>query len=168
VRVRWGKVAGSSLNSFPLKSSNNGVSTRCGESEKGNAMTKQVGALLAMVLGVFGCASEITRYPAELSRGRQPQDKIFVASQTVPVHPDSGYERSIKLGTEFVDAGGISQGTILKPRNAVFTLEGAHMHEAYLVVNDGRLVGFYLPVEKSFSPLTVSVTLPLEEREVPK
>ena len=131
-------------------------------------MKKQMGTFLAMALGVAGCASEIARYPAELTRARPPQDKIFVASQTVPVHPDSGYERSIKLGTEFVDAGGIAQGSILKPTNAVFTVEGAHMHEAYLVVNDGRLVGFYLPVEKSFSPLTESVTMPLEEKEISK
>jgi hypothetical protein len=68
-------------------------------------MKKQVAAFLAMALGVVGCASEITRYPAELSRARQSQNKMFVASQTVSVHPDSGYERSIKLGTEFVDAG---------------------------------------------------------------
>jgi hypothetical protein len=129
---------------------------------------KQVGTLLVLALGICGCAREITRYPEELSRARPSQDKIFVASQTVPVHPDSGYERSIKLGTEFVDAGGIAQGSILKPTNAVFTVEGANMHEAYLVVKDGRLVGFYLPVEKSFSPLTESVTLPLEEKEVQK
>ncbi|MEF8734076.1 MAG: hypothetical protein V5B40_19820 [Candidatus Accumulibacter meliphilus] len=86
-------------------------------------MKKQVAAFLAMALGVVGCASEITRYPAELSRARQSQNKMFVASQTVSVHPDSGYERSIKLGTEFVDAGGIAQGSILKPTNAVFTVE---------------------------------------------
>ncbi|WP_300319696.1 hypothetical protein [Accumulibacter sp.] len=131
-------------------------------------MKKKVCALLVMALGIFGCASEITRYPAELTRARQREDKILVASQTVPVHPDSGYERSIRIGTEFVDAGGIAQGSILKPINAVFTVEGAHMHEAYLVVNDGRLVGFYLPVEKSFSPLTLSIVLPLEEKGVPK
>lgn len=131
-------------------------------------MKKQMGTLLVMALGVVGCASEISRYPSELSRARQSQDKIFVTSQTVSVHPDSGYERSIKVGTEFVDAGGITQGSILKPTNAVFTIEGAHMHEAYLVVNDGRLVGFYLPVEKSFSPLTESVTMPLEEKEISK
>ena len=131
-------------------------------------MKKKVCALLVMALGIFGCASEITRYPAELTRARQPEDKILVASQTVPVHPDSGYERSIRIGTEFVDAGGIAQGSILKPTNAVFTVEGAHMHEAYLVVNDGRLVGFYLPVERSFSPLAMSIALPLEEKGVPK
>lgn len=121
-----------------------------------------------MVFVIVGCASEIHRYPAELSRMNHPQEKRYVASQTVPVHLDSGYERTIKAGTEFVDFGGIAQGSVLKPTNAVFTVEGAHMHEAYPVVSGGRLVGFYLPVEKSFSPLTESITLPLEAKELPQ
>jgi len=33
-------------------------------------------------------------------------------------------------------------------------VEGAHVHEAYLVVAGDRLVGFYLPVEKAYSPAT--------------
>jgi hypothetical protein len=118
-----------------------------------------------MVLGVFGCASEVTRQPVDLSRPRQPPDRVFVASQTVPVRLDSGYDRSIRAGTEFVDAGGVAQGDILKPTNASFTVEGAHMHEAWLVVHTGRLVGFYLPVEKAFSPLSAPVALPLEIKE---
>jgi len=124
--------------------------------------------LLPIALGFCGCASEVIRQPVDLSRARQPPDKLYVASQTVPVRLDSGYERSIKAGTEFVDAGGIAQGDILKPTNANFTVEGAHMHEAYLVVNKGRLVGFYLPVEKSFSPLSASISLPLEIKEFRK
>ena len=126
---------------------------------------KAVCVLLPMVLAVFGCASEVTRHPADLSRARQPPDKLFVASQTVPVRLDSGYDRSIRAGTEFVDAGGIAQGDILKPTNANFTVEGAHMHEAYLVVHMVLLVGFYLPVEKAFSPLSIPVALPLEIKE---
>jgi hypothetical protein len=38
--------------------------------------------------------------------------------------------------------------------NDVFTIEGAHIHEAYLVVDAGdQLVGFYLPAEQAFSPM---------------
>ena len=35
----------------------------------------------------------------------------------------------------------------------VFTIEGANMHEAYLVLREGRVVGFYLPGERAFSAL---------------
>ena len=35
-----------------------------------------------------------------------------------------------------------------------FTVEGAHVHEAYLVIAGEKLVGFYLPVESSFAPTT--------------
>jgi hypothetical protein len=131
-------------------------------------MRKPTGVLLTMGFVIGGCASEINRYPAQLSRMNPPQETIYVASQTVSVHLDSGYERSIKAGTEFVDLGAITQGRVLKPTNAVFTVEGAHMHEAYPVVSSGRLVGFYLPVEKSFSPLTESINLPFEAKELPQ
>ncbi len=95
---------------------------------------KKMCVWLLMALGLGGCASEVTRHPVDLSRARQPPDKSFVASQTVMLRLDSGYDRSIRAGTEFVDVGGIAQGDILKPTNANFTVEGAHMHEAYLVV----------------------------------
>ena len=38
------------------------------------------------------------------------------------------------------------------------------MHEAYPVERDGRLVGFYLPVERAFSPLSRPVDLSLQRR----
>jgi hypothetical protein len=39
------------------------------------------------------------------------------------------------------------------------------VHEAYPVVQNQRLVGFYLPVERAFSPLSHSTNLLLEERK---
>jgi hypothetical protein len=41
----------------------------------------------------------------------------------------------------------------------VFTLEGANIHEAWLVIRGAALVGFYLPAERAFSPLTSPVPL---------
>jgi len=45
------------------------------------------------------------------------------------------------------------QGTGSTSVGGVFTVEGAHVHEAWPVVSVGELVGFYLPVEKAFMPL---------------
>ncbi|QJE00375.1 hypothetical protein HH212_10360 [Massilia forsythiae] len=41
----------------------------------------------------------------------------------------------------------------------MFTLEGAHIHEAYLVIRDDTLVGFHLPAEAGFSPLRTPLPL---------
>ena len=77
---------------------------------------------------------------------------------------DSGYERQVARGTEFVELGRVEQGHVFKPTSTVFTVEGAHMHEAYPVLRESRIVGFYLPVEKAFSPLSRPVPLQLEKQ----
>jgi hypothetical protein len=34
-------------------------------------------------------------------------------------------------------------------RDRVLTVEASNVHEAYIVVSNGKLVGFFLPVEKT-------------------
>jgi hypothetical protein len=111
---------------------------------------------------VAGCASEIVRQPVELSERPSQQQKRYVASQPVPITFDSGYSRTIGRDTEFLEIGRIGQGAVLKPVDASFMVEGAHMHEAYPVVDKGRITGFYLPVERAFTPLSKPTTIVLE------
>jgi hypothetical protein len=54
------------------------------------------------------------------------------------------------------------QGNVYRTRDQVVTVEGSHIHEAYIVVTERSLVGFYLPVERTFSPVTPSQTLAVE------
>lgn len=75
------------------------------------------------------------------------------------VELDTGYSRKLKAGSQWVHTGTISQGEVYKPYKDVFTLEGAHIHEANLVVSNDQLIGFYLPVERGFSPLARKVSL---------
>jgi hypothetical protein len=53
-------------------------------------------------------------------------------------------------GTLWQKTGSIGQGDVYKRVGDVFTIEGAHVHEAHIVVSKQELVGFYLPVEKVF------------------
>jgi hypothetical protein len=49
----------------------------------------------------------------------------------------------------------VRQPTVLSPlieHNQVFMVEGAHVHEAYLVLDGDQVVGYYLPVERAFAP----------------
>lgn len=127
------------------------------------------GALLsAIVLFIGGCASEVVRYPIDLSNIESPQVKRYITLQSSLVRFDSGYDRTINAGTEFAEIGSVKQGKVLKPMNSVFAIEGAHAHEAYPVVENSRIVGFYLPVERAFAPLSNSVDLILQERNAQK
>ena len=80
--------------------------------------------------------------------------------KSVNIQFDTGYTRQVKQDSQWVRIGSIAQGDIYKPHQDVFTLEGAHIHEAYWVVKSGLLVGFYLPFEQGFSSLKqpISVT----------
>lgn len=126
-----------------------------------NRITGIIAVVLAVCLA--GCASEVRRQPAELM-AVTPVTPMRT-SDAVAIHLDSGYRRVIEARTGWVEVGSVSQGRVYRPLDTVFTVEGRHSHEAYLVVNDGRLVGFYLPVEKAFSPLKPAIRFPLEPKE---
>ena len=46
--------------------------------------------------------------------------------------------------------GSIPRGRVFEPLDQVVTVNGFNVHEAYIVVHDGRVTGYYLPFEKSF------------------
>jgi hypothetical protein len=91
--------------------------------------------------------------------------KRYDLRQDVSFKLDSGYARTLPARTEFAVVGRVEQGLVLKPTQTVLTVEGAHMHEAYAVLRAEMLIGFYLPVEKAFSPLSRPALFPLDERK---
>lgn len=111
---------------------------------------------LAMLAMLAGCAA-VTHSPAEMQAGAATASPVppvprVLASQ-LEIEFDTGFHRTLLTGSQWQRVGSIAQGTVYQPNLDVFTLEGAHIHEAYLVVDKGTLVGFYLPAERGFSPL---------------
>ncbi|WP_411886507.1 hypothetical protein [Polaromonas sp. YR568] len=108
--------------------------------------------LVACFLGA--CASGVPQTPAPLSvestAGAQPAYRL---ADAVSFKLPTAYTRTIKAGSRWAMAGQVPQGRVYRSSGDVFWIEGAHAHEAYLVVDGGELVGFYLPVERSFSSL---------------
>lgn len=79
--------------------------------------------------------------------------------QPALVNIGTGYDRTLPAASRWRFAGTVPQGAVYQAVGSVFTLEGAHVHEAYLVIRGEDLVGFYLPVEQAFSPLKASIPL---------
>jgi hypothetical protein len=103
-------------------------------------------------VGLGACASEVVRRPTQfVSAQDSPGTTVEVLADT-KIEVGSGYERVIRRGSVWQLVGRTPEGEIYKPNNQVFTVEGAHVHEAYLVLDGDRVVGFYLPVEHAFSP----------------
>ena len=106
-----------------------------------------------LVFGVLlsGCAPSIVLTPVELSP--PPGDaevSNFRLDRNVPIEFSTGYRRTLKRGTRWQLVGTLEEGHVFEPTDSVFTVEGRHIREAYIVVRDDELVGFYLPVEDAF------------------
>lgn len=133
---------------------------------EGRTMRKTLTLLLATLMWMTGCASEVVRRPTALTPATEvPNETIEILKDTaVSVGP--GYDRIIAHGSVWTRIGHAPEGDVYKPVGTVFTVEGAQIHEAYLVLDGDRLVGFYLPVERAFSPASnnSNVRLPIQRR----
>jgi hypothetical protein len=113
----------------------------------------------AFIFLLAGCAASVTFTPAEMTAtpGQAPRS----LSKPVEIVLDTGYSRTLAVGSQWLRVGSIAQGEVYKSHGSVFTLEGKHVHEAYLVADGNLLVGFYLPVERGFSPLIKKIPIAL-------
>jgi hypothetical protein len=103
---------------------------------------------------LYGCAAEVARDTVaftSLASTSCTERRLVKRNEVVTFN--SGYERAIAKDSQWKLVGSVPQGRVYASAASTFSVEGAHVHEAYLVVNKGNLVGFYLPVEKSFTPL---------------
>jgi hypothetical protein len=109
-------------------------------------------ASLCVAVAVSACATDVLRTPAALDPAPSSDRASFHVAEEASVRSTSGYRRVIAPGSGWTLRGRIAQGAVYARRDGVFTIEGAHVHEAFLVLDGNRLVGFYLPVERAFSP----------------
>jgi hypothetical protein len=75
------------------------------------------------------------------------------------------YSRTLKKNTRWEPVGKIAQGYVYKSRDQILTLECSNVFEAYLVVADSQLVGFYLPVESGFVAVPNPIPLPTTQTQ---
>ena len=102
----------------------------------------------AALIILASCAANVETQAAPLSlRSDSSIDKNIQVTKDTKVSSSAGYSRVIRTGSQWKYVGSITKGDVYKPANNIFTIEGAHVHEAFLVIQGGILTGFYLPVE---------------------
>lgn len=112
-------------------------------------------AMACLALLLCACSTAVRHAPVALVAAAPDAPRaILKVAAPVVVTLDTSYKRKVAEGSSWLRAGRIAQGEVFRPHQGVFTVEGAHIHEAYLVVDQTRLVGFYLPAERAFSPLS--------------
>ena len=114
-------------------------------------------ALLALLVG--SCAPAVVQEPTQLTPAVR---KGFRLTQAAEVALATGYSTTLRANTTWQLVGTVPQGEVYRTRDQVVTLEGAHIHEGYIVVDQRALVGFYLPVERTFSPVVPAKPLSME------
>ena len=124
---------------------------------------KMPALFLAVTLLLGGCTAAVRHSPVSLNPSATATAPVVLARGVV-VTFDSGYARPINAGSRWALAGTVAQGTVYRPVGDVFTVEGAHIHEAWLVLDRDQLVGFYLPAERGFSPLRTPLSLHLQNQ----
>jgi hypothetical protein len=114
--------------------------------------TLYVASLISLVFSLFACAAELVRSPATLVASSSPVQTMQVSKLTV-LDFGPGLSKQLLPGSRWALLGSVTQGKVYKPIDSVLTIHGANAHEAYLVVEAGRVVGFYLPGERAWSAL---------------
>lgn len=90
-------------------------------------------------------------------------DKSFALKESIHItEAPCGYDRTLRQDTRWDLMGTIPEGNIYKSQDQVLTVECSNVHEAYIVVLDGSIVGFYLPVEKGFVKISNKIKLPIK------
>jgi hypothetical protein len=116
------------------------------------------------LLTLSGCAFDVIHVkqePAQLV-SVEPSKVSWVLVKTAIIELGTGYKRKLKAGTTWDYAGSIKQGEVYKTDDQILTIEGSNIFEAYIVVSESDLVGFYLPVEGTFSPISSPVKLEIK------
>ena len=127
-------------------------------------MQRSAPIALAFVLAALaGCAfdlAQVEQRPAA-STPRASAAPSFTLERAVDVDLGLGYRRVLRAGTRWSYVGTVDAGDVYRTSDQVLTVEASNIHEAYAVVAAGRLVGFYLPVERTYSPAVAPVALPM-------
>lgn len=100
----------------------------------------------------------VEQRPVQFDAALQSARFELAADTVVNVGP--GYARTLRKGSRWMPVGRVAEGDVYRSRDQVLTVEASDIHEAWLVVHENRVVGYYLVVEKTFSPVSVPVDLP--------
>lgn len=112
--------------------------------------------LLAACVDIRGVPVRLTPHTGE------PRPARVTIARDVDIKLSTGYSRTLRQGTVWLNVGSVAGGDVYQPRDTVFSVEGTNVHEAYLVLSDGRLVGYYLPAENSFVAQTPAIPISLQ------
>ena len=103
-----------------------------------------------------GCAFDLVhvkQIPTQINSSQLGKTSWKLINE-VEVSYGTVYTRQLKSGTKWDYVGKVEQGYVYKTNDQILTVEGSNIFEAYIVILEDNIVGFYLPVEKSYTPIS--------------
>jgi hypothetical protein len=118
--------------------------------------------IITILVSCIGCASLLKEKVDFHSTGAAETQNV---EKPIKISLDTGYTRTIDANSTWQLVGNVSNhkfkdGKVYKPVGDVLSIEGTQRYEAYLVVLEGKIIGFYLPASSRFSPLKKQVAFP--------
>jgi hypothetical protein len=135
--------------------------------KKGWATSMGRMAIVASMAGFLcaACAFDLAHvtYTAATFEPTQYATRTVVLSKNVTLTgtPCSN-SRTLRKTTRWEQVGTIAEGDVFRSKEQVLTLECSNVHEAYMVMSEDKLIGFFLPFEKGFVPHSPPIALPVE------
>jgi hypothetical protein len=102
---------------------------------------------------LVGCAFDLVNIkptPTDFIACENNCESFIVTEEVKLDSLPCGFNRIIKKDTRWKQTGKIPDGVVFKPVETCFTIECSNVFEAYLVIRENMIIGFYLPVEKGF------------------
>ncbi len=113
----------------------------------------------ALVLSLLACAGRERAAMVPVHGGEG--DRIVILPRVVPAALSGDEGRSLPEDSRWRRVGAIAQGDVYRRLDARFVVRAeSREREAYLVESNGRLMGYYLPAESWFVPLSTPVRMP--------
>lgn len=75
---------------------------------------------------------------------------LFELKDSITIKATNAKSSTIRSGTKWLEVGSIDQGTVYRTKDQVVIVNSFDVHEGYIVVKESTVVGYYLPVEKTF------------------
>lgn len=118
--------------------------------------------MIAMVVMIPACAP-IAMRPTQLVVSAEPMpDRTLTAM--APAHSSAGFDAHLPAGTILRSVGNIPEGSVWRPLNRTLAARGYDVHEGWVVLNGQTWIGFYHPVERTFSSLSHPIIIATEDR----
>lgn len=118
--------------------------------------------VMTVAIVIAACAT-VAMQPTHLVADAQPtSDRTLTAMARA--HSSSGFEAPLPAGTILRSVGTIPEGSVWRRLNRTLAARGYNVHEGWVVLNGQVWVGFYHPVERTFSPLSRPIAISMEDR----